>query len=85
MLAGMAIIISPCRAEEAPFFVTYTHQMEEPGNLELGTKNVTARPGGTNRFLGVSTELEYGIKAWWTTEFYLDGQATTGDRSSFTG
>jgi hypothetical protein len=59
--------------------------MEEPGNLELATKNVTGKPGDGNRFLGGTTELEYGLKGWWTTEFYLDGQATFGESSFFTG
>jgi hypothetical protein len=59
--------------------------MEEPGNLELATKNVTGKPGDGNRFLGGTTELEYGLKGWWTTEFYLDGQATFGESSLFTG
>jgi len=30
-------------------------------------------------------ELEYGATAWWTTEFYLDGQTTFGDSTIFTG
>jgi hypothetical protein len=72
-------------AGEGPFFITYTHQMEEPGNLELATKNVTGRPGDGARFLGATTELEYGVKAWWTTELYLDGQATRGQNVLFTG
>lgn len=72
-------------AAEGPFFLTYTHQMEEPGNLEIATKNVTGKPGAGDRFLGATTELEYGIKAWWTTEFYLDGQTTRGQSSLFTG
>jgi hypothetical protein len=74
-----------CWGAEGPFFITYTHQMEEPGNLELATNTVTGRPGGGNRFLGSSTELEYGLRGWWTTEFYLDGQATFGESTLFTG
>src|SRR5258707_8460275 len=74
-----------CWGGEGPFFITYTHQMEEPGNLELATKNVTGKPSDGNRFLGGTTELEYGLKGWWTTEFYLDGQATFGESSLFTG
>jgi hypothetical protein len=50
--------------------------MEEPGNLEFGTKNAIGKPTGGNRFLGTITELEYGVKAWWTSELYLDGQST---------
>lgn len=72
-------------AAEGPFFVTYTHQMEEPGNLEIATSNVTSRPAGGNRFLGGATELEYGLRGWWTTELYLDGQVTARESSLFTG
>ena len=76
---------SAIQAGEGPFFITYTHQMEEPGNLEMSTKAVTGSPGGGNRFFGAAAELEYGIKAWWTTELYLDGQGTVGDSTIFTG
>jgi hypothetical protein len=82
---GMMLLLPACRGGEGPFFITYTHQMEEPGNLELATKNVTGKPGDGSRFLGSTTELEYGIKGWWTTEFYLDGQATFGESTLFTG
>ena len=72
-------------AGEGPFFVTYTHQMEEPGNLEFATKSVIGSPRGGNRFLGSVVEFEYGVKGWWTSEFYLDGQATRGQSVFFTG
>jgi hypothetical protein len=86
ILGGGAFLLLPsCWGHEGPFFITYTHQMEEPGNLELAIKNVTGKPSDGNRFLGSTTELEYGLKAWWTTEFYLDGQATFGESSIFTG
>ena len=74
-----------CWAGEGPFFITYTHQMEEPGNLEFAIKNITGKPGSGNRFVGASMELEYGVKAWWTSEFYLDGQTTSRESSVFTG
>ena len=70
-------------AGEGPFFVTYSHQMEEPGNLEITTKNITGKPGDGNRFLGSALEFEYGLKGWWTTEVYLDGQATGSDSTIF--
>jgi hypothetical protein len=70
---------------EGPFFITYTHQMEEPGNLEVATSNVTGKPVGGDRFFGAATEFEYGLRGWWTTEFYLDGQATVRDSTIFTG
>ncbi|HET8824136.1 MAG TPA: hypothetical protein VFM77_03330, partial [Terriglobales bacterium] len=72
-------------AAEGPFLITYTHQMEEPGNLEITSKNVTGKPVGGNRFLGASLEFEYGVQAWWTTEVYLDGQTTARDGTLFTG
>jgi hypothetical protein len=59
--------------------------MEEPGNLEIGAKNVTGKPGYGNRFLGHSTELEYGVTGWWTSEVYLDGQATGREGTLLTG
>ena len=79
LLAALAVFILPpmtCSAAEAPFFITYTHQMEEPGNLEFGTKTVIGKPRGGNRFLGATAEFEYGVTAWWTSELYLDVQAT---------
>ena len=80
------LLLRPCsQAAEGPFFITYTHQMEEPGNLEIATKNVTGKPGFGDRFLGATTELEYGVKGWWTSEFYLDGQSTAGESTLFTG
>jgi len=73
------------KAGEGPFFVTYSHQMEEPGNLEVTTKNITGKPDGGNRFAASALEFEYGLKAWWTTEVYLDGQTTGNDSAIFTG
>jgi hypothetical protein len=82
---GVFLIAGWGMAAEGPFFITYTHQMEEPGNLEIATSNVTGKPAGGNRFLGGATEFEYGVRGWWTTEFYLDGQATARDSTLFTG
>ena len=39
------------RGAEGPFFITYTHQMEEPGNLEFTTKNVV----GESEYYGESS------------------------------
>jgi len=82
---GAALILSPLKGAEGPFFITYTHQMEEPGNLEIATKNVTGKPASGNRFIGATTELEYGVKGWWTTELYVDGQTTNREGVLFTG
>lgn len=78
-------LVPACWAGEGPFFITYTHQMEEPGNLEFGTKNVIGKPNGGNRFLGTTAEFEYGVRGWWTSELYLDGQSTGAQSTLFTG
>lgn len=72
-------------AQERPYFVVYSQDMEEPGNLEIASYSVTAAPNTGDTFLGSSVEMEYGIKTWWTTEFYLDGQATANQSTIFTG
>ena len=72
-------------AQEKPYFVTYSHDLEEPGNLEIETKTALGRPEGGNRFGATAMEVEYGVRAWWTTELYLDGQATAQDSTVFTG
>lgn len=67
------------------YFVTYTHHMEEPGNLEFATKSVSGFPKAGNAFWGHAMELEYGVKTWWTSELYLDSQSTANESSVFTG
>ncbi len=72
-------------AAEGPYFVTYTHQLEEQGNLDIENRSVLGHPADGNRFVGSAIELEYGVMGWWTTEFYLDGQTTAHDSTIFTG
>lgn len=81
----VAFFTGASRAQERPYFVTYSHEMEEPGNLEIELFNVVGRPPAGNRFLGSNIEFEYGVTAWWTSEFYLDGQITQHDSIIFTG
>lgn len=83
---GGAFLNSTCgKAQEKPYFVTYSHDLEEPGNLELETKTALTKPRGGNRSGAAALELEYGVRAWWTSELYLDGQATASDSTVFTG
>ena len=72
-------------AQESPYLVTYDHYLEEPGNLEVEYFSTLGTQRAGNGFHAYWLELEYGAKAWWTTEFYLDGQSTFGDSSVFTG
>lgn len=72
-------------AQEKPYFVTYSHDLEEPGNLEIETKTALGQPAGSHRYGAMAGELEYGVKGWWTSELYLDGQTTTQDSTIYTG
>src|SRR5580704_8800745 len=85
LLAVLAMTSLPTVAQERPYFVTYSHEMEEPGNLDIEICNAVGKPPGANRFLGSNIEFEYGVKTWWTSEFYMDGQATANDSTIFTG
>src|SRR2546429_8564500 len=82
---GLAFLPALLAASDGAYFVTYSHQMEEPGNLEIAVNAVTARPMGGFRFLNQLTELEYGATGWWTTEVYLSGQKTSHESALFTG
>ncbi len=72
-------------AQEAPYFITYTHHLEEPGSLEISLEPTFGMPKTARGFTATALELEYGVKAWWTSELYLDGQSTRGDSTVFTG
>ena len=75
----------PAAAQETPYFVTYSHHLEEPGNLEVEMNSIYGTQSHGNDFIAPWVEFEYGAKAWWTTEFYLDWQATFHDSALFTG
>lgn len=67
------------------YFVTYSHNMEERGSLEISPNLALGVPKVSNRYLANWTELEYGMTGWWTSEFYLEGQKTFHDSMVFTG
>jgi hypothetical protein len=92
MKSGIAVLVTivslaagVCRAQEPPYFVTYSHSLEEPGNLEIALKGVQGSPKYANPFVSETLELEYGVQGWWTTELYLAGQHTSNDSTIFTG
>jgi len=76
---------STASAQESPFIVAYSHYLEEPGNLEVEYFSTYGTQRGGNNFHAYWIELEYGVKAWWTTEVYADGQTTFHDSTIFTG
>jgi hypothetical protein len=67
--AGVLLCLAPKQSPgaEGPFFIPYTHQMEEPGNLGFSTRGISGNPGGCGRFWATVAEFEYGVKGWWTT------------------
>jgi hypothetical protein len=75
----------PSSAQESPYIVTYDHYLEEPGSLEVEYFSTYGTQRTSNDFHAFWVEFEYGATAWWTTEFYLDGQTTFGDSTLFTG
>jgi len=75
-----------CSAQESPYFVTYNHHLEEPGNLDIEISTTTNVPRwGQKFYFAPYAEFEYGVTARWTTELYLEGQSTYGDSTLFTG
>jgi hypothetical protein len=86
LLAFAMILLAPLAlAQESPYFVTYDHYLEEPGNLEVEYFSTFGTQRGAGDFVADWSELEYGATAWWTTELYLDGQSTFNDSTIFTG
>ncbi|MCL5286998.1 MAG: hypothetical protein M1453_03260 [Acidobacteria bacterium] len=85
LAASILIFCGGAWAQGRPYFVAYNHHMEEPGALEISVNPVFASQAGGNDFLATWVELEYGAKAWWTTEFYLDSQTTRNESTLFTG
>lgn len=74
-----------CSAQEPPYFVAYSHDLEEPGNLEVALRSAIGTPQYGNQFRSATIEMEYGLTGWWTTELYLSGQNTANDTTVFTG
>jgi len=86
LLASAFLLSGTAFGQESPFFVTYTHHMEEPGNLEIETSTASGIPrSGQRSYTAPYMEMEYGVTAQWTSEFYLEGQSSPGDSSVFTG
>jgi hypothetical protein len=81
----LTLLLGLASAQESPYIVAYDHYLEEPGNLEVEYFSTFGAQRGGNDFHSYWVEFEYGAKAWWTTEFYLDGQTTFGDGTVFTG
>jgi hypothetical protein len=85
---GLFLLLFPApqaAAQDRPFFVTYDHALEEPGNLEIAVNPAFGTQRGGGSFVSSWLELEYGAKAWWTSAVYFNGQSTRHDSTVFTG
>jgi hypothetical protein len=80
-----SLAASRAAAQETPYFVAYSHHLEQPDNLEVELPSIYGMQQHGNDFVAPWVELEYGATAWWTTEFYIDSQATFHDSSILTG
>ena len=85
IIGGCLAALPALAGAETPYFVTYDHHLEEPGALEIAVNPVYAEQRGAGDFVAGWTEFEYGVKGWWTMEFYLTGQTTRHDSTLFTG
>src|SRR5207245_1786786 len=86
LLFALFIARADSPAQESPYFVTYGHHLEEPGNLEIATSTTMGVPrSGQKLYLAPYMELEYGGTGRCTSELYLEGQSTAGDSAVFTG
>jgi hypothetical protein len=83
LILSFALFPIPSVAQENPYIAAYDHYMEEPGSLEVEYFSTFGTQRAGNDFQAFWMELEYGATAWWTTEFYLDGQTTFHDSTLF--
>jgi hypothetical protein len=87
-LLSLLILLSAAskiRAQENPYIIAYSHNLEEPGNLEIEYFSTDGTQRAGNDLHAFWAEFEYGAAAWWTTEAYLTGQSTINDSTLFTG
>jgi hypothetical protein len=87
IVAALAVVqIRPGFSQQNPYFVTYSHNMEEPTNLELSTQSTVGIPKHSSLgYLGQLFELEYGMTPWWSSAIYLEAAFRRHDSTVFTG
>jgi hypothetical protein len=81
------LLLSFCAfAQESPYFVTYDHSMEEPGNLEIATQStIGIQKQNLPTYWGQLMEFEYGVTGWWSSSLYLEGATAAHDATVFNG
>jgi hypothetical protein len=84
VVCSLAVIFA--QAQDVPYFVTYNHDLTEPGNLEISVAStIGPHQAGQHSYIAPYLELEYGATRWWTPSFYLEGQSTAGQATFLTG
>jgi hypothetical protein len=83
----LTLLLNVCvlsgKAQDRPYFVSYWHDMEDVGEIEIESK--TSIGGSNSPFGAMATEAEVGLRSWWTFGFYFDGQVTDEDSAISTG
>ena len=69
LIAFSVLLGRSAAAQESPYFVTYTHHMEEPGALEVSFTPVFGVPKEGPRFLAPWIELYGGMGEWRNVTF----------------
>jgi hypothetical protein len=83
---ALLLLTVPALAQQNPYFVTYDHHLEEPGNLEMTTQSTVGfQKQNLPTYLGQLAEFEYGVTGWWTSSLYLEGATQANDATVFTG
>ncbi len=85
IMCALSLLPVATFGQESPYIVTYEHYLEEPGNLDIEYFSTFGTQASGNDFHAFWAEFEYGATAWWTTEFYLDGQTTFHQSTLFSG
>lgn len=95
ILGMLLLAASLAHTQESPYFVTYDHHLEEPGNIAVETSTTMGipRPREGNDpwerpqsfYAAPYVELEYGLTQKVTSALYIEGQGTVGDSALFTG
>jgi hypothetical protein len=87
VVALFFFLLMTCGAfAESPYFVTYDHHLEESGDLETSVFTMVGLPRlGERAYFAPLAEIEYGVRDWWTSSLYLEGQGTLGDSFIWTG
>lgn len=86
LLSALLLLPLFAAGQESPHFVTYDHNLEEPGNLEISTQStIGIQKRGLPTYWGQLLEFEYGVTGWWSTALYLEGTSQRRDATVFTG